>query len=554
MPTYSSFEFLELDESRDLEDYGVWCLQAKDCVPALVPMDFYLLAVGAHRATFYGSQTISSPMGVLDWRTKDGFAYISRINLSQEERRRREPIFRENIAPWIEDFGAQWRGKSVPELEGGFQRLKKVDVTKLSDPELRVHFQNWVSYASRNWDVHHLNHYARSNIHRVFLDVINEMLGMDIQHPQLKAMMSGFDNRIFQVDRELYRLGSHALELRLGTLFESIKDDEKLLSELEKSQEGRKWLDEFRQFLDENGWRTARVFDVSYPTWVEKPSLALTAIRVSIAKGGVFALDEEQKRLARQREEVEKDVLSRVPAEKREMFEKLLRAAQWLGVYSEEHIYYCEHYVNGLGRHVLMEIGKRFTRTGVIDEPEDILFLVPEEIMHHIGCAAYGQFSPRKLVEIRKEQYQQNLKAQPPMFIGDVSKVPEVIADEALLLSDIHGVPLVKPELKANLYGSTSAPGIAEGPARVIEGPDEFHLVQPGEILVTVTTSPIWTPLFGMVEGVVTDAGGALTHAIIVGREFGLPVVAGTMEGTRTIKTGDRIRVDGDNCCVYILG
>lgn len=200
-----------------------------------------------------------------------------------------------------------------------------------------------------------------------------------------------------------------------------------------------------------------------------------------------------------------------------------------------------------------MEIGGRFARTGVIEDPEDILFLLPEEIIYHIVPAGFGMFSARKLVGIRKEQYQQNLKAQPPVFIGDMSKIAEVIADEAMLLSDVAGVPIVKPELKADLYGSSSAPGVVEGPARVIMGPEEFYLVQPGEILVTVTTSPIWTPLFGIVKGVVTDAGGGLTHAIIVGREFGLPVVAGTMESTRKINSGDTIGVDGDNCCVYIL-
>lgn len=92
-----------------------------------------------------------------------------------------------------------------------------------------------------------LNHNARSNIYRILLVVINELLGMDIQHSQYKVLMSGFDNRIFQVDRDQFRLGSRAMELGLATLFEAVGDDEKLLLELEKSEAGRKWLDEFRQ-------------------------------------------------------------------------------------------------------------------------------------------------------------------------------------------------------------------------------------------------------------------------------------------------------------------
>ncbi len=68
-----------------------------------------------------------------------------------------------------------------------------------------------------------------------------------------------------------------------------------------------------------------------------------------------------------------------------------------------------------------------------------------------------------------------------------------------------------------------------------------------------MTTSPIWTPLFAIVKGVVADTGGGLTRVLIVGREFGLPVAVGMMEGTRRIKDGQRIRADGDNYCVHVL-
>ncbi len=553
MPAYKDcYMFREFDEERDLQDCDIWCIDAKDCIPALKPFEMFL-SLGADFGMSYASEMVSGLYGVPTWRTKDGFTYLSRIKLSEEQKRQREPVFRQKLVPWIDDFQREWRGKYVPELEEGFQRLKKADLGTLSDPELRVHFQAYVPYVFRMWEIHMLNHYAGGYIYGLFEDICKELLGIDEQHPQFKALLSGFDNRIFQVDRELYRLGSLAIELGLAGTFEAITDDEKLLSELENSTKGKLWLRELHECLDENGWRTTRVWDVSNPTWVEKPSLALPNVRLAIAKGGVFALVQERERLARQREELEKEVLSRVQQDKRAMFEKLMRATQWIGAYSEEHLFYCEHYTNGLGRYMLMEIGRRFARTRTIEETEDILFLLPDEIAVRVVPAGFGTFHVRKLIQIRKEQYQENLKAEPPIFIGDVSKVGEVLSDEICLRCTVAGVPVVKPELKADLYGSNSAPGVAEGRARVIFSVDEFNQVQPGEILVTVGTSPTWTPLFTVAKGAVTDTGGGLTHAVIVGREFGLPVVAGTMEATRKIKTGDMIRVDGDNCCVYIL-
>ena len=70
--------------------------------------------------------------------------------------------------------------------------------------------------------------------------------------------------------------------------------------------------------------------------------------------------------------------------------------------------------------------------------------------------------------------------------------------------------------------------------------------LQEGEILVATTTSPSWAPAFIKIAGAVTDVGGAMCHAAIVCREYGLPTVVGTGKGTSIIKTGDLVRIDGE--------
>jgi pyruvate,water dikinase len=44
-----------------------------------------------------------------------------------------------------------------------------------------------------------------------------------------------------------------------------------------------------------------------------------------------------------------------------------------------------------------------------------------------------------------------------------------------------------------------------------------------------------------------------MCHAAIVAREYGLPAVVGTGNGTKLIRTGDRVRVDADAGVVTIL-
>ena len=87
----------------------------------------------------------------------------------------------------------------------------------------------------------------------------------------------------------------------------------------------------------------------------------------------------------------------------------------------------------------------------------------------------------------------------------------------------------------------------------MIFGADQIGEVEDGEILVAPLTAPSWAPIFGKLLGTVTDVGGMMSHAAIVCREYGLPAVTGTAFGTTQIKTGQRIRVDGNNGVVTLL-
>lgn len=88
--------------------------------------------------------------------------------------------------------------------------------------------------------------------------------------------------------------------------------------------------------------------------------------------------------------------------------------------------------------------------------------------------------------------------------------------------------------------------GRVVGPARVVTLPEELEAIRPGEILVCRASSPDWLPYMQRIRGIVTDQGGALSHAAIVARELGIPCITGCQTATRAIRTGDPIEVNGD--------
>ncbi len=285
------------------------------------------------------------------------------------------------------------------------------------------------------------------------------------------------------------------------------------------------------------------------PAWVENPSLAIGRMKM-LMSSDVFPADAERDRVIKEREKAVGRVLEKVPGPQRQAFEVLMKAAQKSGYWSEDHTYYCDFYIGALGRWIVTEFGRRFAEAGSIDEPDDIHFLHPNEIRK--AAIPMEKVNLRPYVERRKKLYEESLTLDPPPFYGDIEQAQAVLRSDPTLQVSTQ-VPIVREELKADLYGAAAAPGVVEGTARLIMGADRLSELKEGEILVAPGTSAAWTVAFNVIKGLITDGGGALSHPVIMAREYGIPCVAGCVEATQKIKTGQRVKIDGNLGVVYIL-
>lgn len=103
------------------------------------------------------------------------------------------------------------------------------------------------------------------------------------------------------------------------------------------------------------------------------------------------------------------------------------------------------------------------------------------------------------------------------------------------------------------IVGRPACSGVVEGTVRVASTVVEAQDLQPGEILVAPVTDVGWTPYFTLIAALVTDIGSSVSHGAVVAREYGLPCVVNTQGATRVLRTGDRVRVDGDRGTVTVL-
>ena len=103
------------------------------------------------------------------------------------------------------------------------------------------------------------------------------------------------------------------------------------------------------------------------------------------------------------------------------------------------------------------------------------------------------------------------------------------------------------------IKGVCGNPGTANGTAFVALTPAAASHIKEGQILVCAMTSPDYVPAMKRAAAIVTDEGGLLCHAAIVGRELGKPCVIATRNGTKLLRTGDAISVDSTKGIVTIL-
>ena len=554
-----SYEFTpnEFDEQRDLYKIDFWPMNGVHSLPVWTPSYAWTWYHHWCPGARWAAETMSLPneKGFAAVH-RDGVAYQSPLIITDEnEKKQRQAAFKEKITPWIEDYDQEW-GKIVSEMNGYYAKLDPVNVSGLSNIGLWDHFEDIINLNWRMVQLHFIAMYSAYCIITLFEDMCRKLVGIDDTDPLFLKAITGAETELQKTDRMLWQLSHLVRDLGLAEIFRNSPDDQ-VLAKLTESEAGQQWLKLFDEFLKARGWRIPRFTEFAWKTsapWIEDPTPAITHIKQFLDKGGSFSLDEEFASLSRDRAEATKEILRRVPEDQRDWFTKLLSVAQKANAFGPDHNHSLDHHTTGLYRRVYLEIGRRFAKGGAIDEVDDIFFLVPDDI--RIAILVPELYNFRHIVERRKQQREENSKKEYLPIFGrkGFEEAAPLIMQEVILNKIVVGaMPHVKPELKADLFGVCGSPGEIEGIARVIFSPDEFSQVQPGDILVTPTTYSSWTPLFSIISGVVTDRGGSMCHAAIVGREVGIPVILNTFEGTAKIKSGQRIRVNADLGTVHIL-
>jgi pyruvate,water dikinase len=493
---------------------------------------------GTHEFMAYYGMLLES----LEVRYVNGFAYHAMHPAPEDEIPQRfaraEEVWEQKV--WRQQLG-EWDETFKPAAIKTHRELQSVDADALSDDEM-------VEYLTRCRE-----HHARMiNQHMRFTGSAMVPVGDLLAHlgawtnvapPDTLAMLRGAAPVSAGASGELHRLiDAISQDTEARALLDSAGDPGKTLDQLRAF--GGEVGTAMSEYLDLVGCRLLDGFDICGRYALELPDALVRSIRSSVDSAGTETSDVDAHIAG---------IRSQVPEEHRPQFDELLGEARLMYRLRDERGVFSDIWASGIMRRAVLAAGRRLQGTGRVHDAEHLVDADFDEMCALVTGA--GGPSADELAQRFADRSSRTAKEAPASLGPPAPPPPDPSGLPPGVARVMHAVGIALGEL----FGSSEAPheenrlrglaasgGVYEGPARRVSGPAEFDRIVQGDVLLTESTTEAFNILLPLLGAIVTDSGGLLSHSAIVAREYGIPGVVGTRNGTDLIPDGTRVRVDGD--------
>jgi phosphohistidine swiveling domain-containing protein len=495
---------------------------------------FWAMGLGIQAA----ARELRAPFGGFETMVADGgWAYEHDLEPSWEPDPRRLRTAALTIAE-------RWRAELRDRSHAVTDALRRLRPERGTPAEAVAAFDRLLALVREQWVVHFLTvipvHAAREVLHDAYV----ERLGKDDELEPYR-LIEGIPNETLEADERLWSVAELARQLDVADVVMELPGDAALRA-LATTHHGREVLGELSGYLRRFGGRS-RLHELSEPRDAERPEMVLETVRLFLEHPRDLAA--ERRARARTRDELEASVLARISdADERGEFAGLLANVVAAVALEETHAYHIDYPGLAATREALLGFGRRLVAEGRLDRSADVFMLRREELRSAVADA-WGE-GLQALAEQRAAELAHARATQPKPFLGPP---PESPAELPAMVAKFYGVPGTASHEGDLIRGTAASAGKATGIARLVRDARDFSRLTAGDVLVSPTTTPAWTPVFTSIGGLVTDSGGILCHAAVVAREYGLPAVVGTDAATRLIPDGALVSVDGTTGEVHIV-
>jgi pyruvate,water dikinase len=240
-------------------------------------------------------------------------------------------------------------------------------------------------------------------------------------------------------------------------------------------------------------------------------------------------------------------VRARVPESDRALFDELLTAERY-GLRQRDDVVGTRwNWSTGLVRRALLEAGRRLADRSLVNKVDHVFECTPDEL---VTLLVDGRGPSATELAARAERRDVVQAAGAPDLLGDPEPPPPLAALPKPMARATEAIlTCLEADLAdANhdaLHGTGIGTGSYVGRARIANDVDDaIERLEPGDVLIAPFTGPAYNSLFPMLGALVVEYGGAMCHAAIVAREFGLPAIIGAAGATTEIADGAQVEVD----------
>ncbi len=293
------------------------------------------------------------------------------------------------------------------------------------------------------------------------------------------------------------------------------------------------------RYLDLYGFRCVNELKLEEPSLKDRPAFLYQILRNYLAAddpAGMDAAAMEQREGSIRRDAEQKAFAAIRSAPRRWIFRRVLANAR-LGVKNRENLRFARTRIYGLLRELLRAVGEDFADDGLLDRADDVFDLTLDEVWDFTKGRSVTT-NLRGLAALRREEFDAYRRADPPADRFETFGLPYY---RNLFKGRLQAAASSEPGV---LRGTGCCPGIVTGDVKVLRTPNEDARLD-GEILVAERTDPGWVPLYPSVAGLLIERGSILSHSAIVAREMGIPTIVGIAGLVSTLKSGQRVTMDG---------
>ena len=388
-----------------------------------------------------------------------------------------------------------------------------------------------------------------------FLGFYGACAEMGLDPSQTGRFLQGEDTKIMQADRALNELTRSARAAGLAPVFAAHEPSELRAALTAHGGSAAQWLTDLDDFLRVHGWRTEGITDIALPSWIEDPTPVFGMVRSFLEQPEDHDFAAAHEAVLLERDAAVDAARSSLTLEEQQVFDAGLASNRAVNFpwWQDEHAFYIDLRVALPMRWASLEIGRKLGA----DRPDDTMFLFWPELLD-VAEGRTSWSSVAGLVGERRDYFRQwnarrSTHAQGAGHRPRRGRRPDHdrgVRDQRPL-AEGHATRRRRGRDRAHRHRRRQGHGAGYRPCPVQQR--RVPPALPGDVLVCESTSPNWTPAFGKIAACVCDGGGTLSHAAIVGREYGIPTVTAVAIATVTIRDGDEIEVDGTRGIVTIL-